>query len=425
MMTSKHYVPLAERMRPETLDDVVGQEHLTGPKGILRQLLERDFLPSMLFWGPPGTGKTTLAYILAKESNRPFETLSAVHAGVKDIKKILETYKADRLFGQPPVVFIDEIHRFNKAQQDALLQAVEKGQITLIGATTENPGFEINNALLSRMHTFILNPLKKDDLKKLIRRALENDLLLKQKGIKKIDEDVLTTYAAGDARRLLNALETVVLSSDKPEILKADIEELLKTRIQSYDKKGDWHYDVISAFIKSVRGSDPDAAVYWLARMIEVGEEPEFIARRLVILAAEDIGLANPNALLMANATFDAVNKIGWPEAKIVLAEATVYLASSPKSNSAYMAIKKAESEVKKSGALPVPLHLRPGDTAFERKLGYGKDYQYPHGFENRFVEQNYFPEELQNKFFYEPAENPHENKIKQFLKARWKKRYD
>ncbi len=425
MMTSKHYVPLAERMRPETLDDVVGQEHLTGPKGILRQLLERDFLPSMLFWGPPGTGKTTLAYILAKESNRPFETLSAVHAGVKDIKKILETYKADRLFGKPPVVFIDEIHRFNKAQQDALLQAVEKGQITLIGATTENPGFEINNALLSRMHTFILNPLKDDDLKKLIRRALETDVLLKQKGIKKMDEDVLTAYAAGDARRLLNALETVVLSSDKPEILKADIEETLKTRIQSYDKKGDWHYDVISAFIKSVRGSDPDAAVYWLARMIEAGEKPEFIARRLIILAAEDIGLANPNALLMANAAFDAVNKIGWPEAKIVLAEATVYLASSPKSNSAYMAIKKAESEVKKSGALPVPLHLRPGDTAFERKLGYGKDYQYPHGFENRFVEQNYFPEELQNKFFYEPAENPHENKIKQFLKARWKKRYD
>ncbi len=424
-MGSQHYVPLAERMRPENLDDVVGQEHLTGEKGILRQLLEREFLPSMLFWGPPGTGKTTLAYILAKESGRPFEALSAVHAGVKDIKKILETYRSDRLFGKPPVVFIDEIHRFNKAQQDALLQAVERGDITLMGATTENPGFEINNALLSRMHTFILNPLKTEDLKKLLHRAIERDDLLREKRIEKLDEDSLVAYASGDARRLLNALETVVLASNKAVISKEDIEEILKTRIQAYDKKGDWHYDVISAFIKSVRGSDPDAAIYWLARMIESGEKPEFIARRLVILAAEDIGLANPNALLLANAAFDAVNKIGWPEAKIVLAEATVYLASSLKSNSAYKAIQKAEAEVKKSGGLPVPLHLRPGDTAFERKLGYGKDYQYPHDFENRFVEQNYFPEDLKNRRFYIPADNPQENKLKEFLKVRWKKRYE
>ncbi len=414
------YVPLAERMRPQSLDEVVGQEHLTGPNGVLRKMLEADYLPSMLFWGPPGTGKTTLAKIIAKQSQRPFYSLSAVSSGVKDIKLILSKHPRGALFSQSPVVFIDEIHRFNKAQQDALLEAVETGRIVLIGATTENPGFEVNNALLSRMHTFVLYPLKEDALRILLRRALAEDEILKRKKIKKIDEDSLISYSGGDVRKMLNLLETVVLSTGKKIITEEDINETVKVQPAMYDKKSDWHYDVISAFIKSVRGSDPDAAVYWLARMIEAGEDPVFIARRLIILAAEDIGLANPNALLIANAAFDAVSKIGMPEACIVLSEATLYLAVSPKSNSAYLAIKKAQRKVKETGDLPVPLHLRNPANTFMKKQGYGDGYRYPHDFPDNFVRQSYFPEGLEPVRFYIPGKNPKEEKIKQFRDGLW-----
>ncbi len=410
------HLPLPERMRPQTLDRVVGQEHLTGTGSVLRRMLEGGELFSMLFWGPPGTGKTTLAQIIAKQSGRPFYALSGARSGVKEIKEIVREYEKNPLFARQPLIFLDEIHRFNKTQQDALLEGIEKGQFVLIGATTENPGFEINNALLSRLHTFVLKPVGDEGLRILLRRALAEDDVLRSKHIEHIDEDFLIAYAGGDARRLLNALELVVLTAGAPELDAEKMAEVLRSQ-PAYDKKGDWHYEVISAFIKSIRGSDPDAAVYWLARMIEAGEKPEFIARRLVISAAEDIGLANPNALLMANAAFDAVMRIGWPEARIILAEATVYLAASPKSNSAYKAINEAQAQVRKSGNLPVPLHLRNASTAFARKLDYGKGYKYPHDFPGHFTPQNYLPEGLENIRFYHPADNPTERKLDEYLR--------
>jgi putative ATPase len=371
----------------------------------------------MLFWGPPGSGKTTLAGIIARESGRPFHRLSAVASGVKDIKKILEKYPEGTLFSQSPIVFIDEIHRFNKAQQDALLHAVETGQIILIGATTENPGFEVNNALLSRMHTFILKPLDETAMKKILEKALETDEILKHKSVEFIETEALIHYAGGDVRKLLNALETVVLSAAKKRISAEDMADILQDKTFLYDKNADWHYDTVSAFIKSVRGSNPDAAVYWLARMLEGGEDPLFIARRLIILASEDIGLANPNALLLAQSAFAAVERTGMPEGQIILSQVTIYLATSPKSNSAYKAIKQARRTVKETGNLPVPFHLRNAANRFMKEQGYGKAYKYPHDYEGNYTEQEYFPPSLKNLRFYEPGNNPAEEKIAGFLK--------
>ena len=421
--------PLAERMRPKSLAEYFGQAHLVGPKGSLTQMIENGVFPSLIFWGPPGTGKTTLAQLLAKEKERPFYQLSAINAGVKEVREIIQ--KAENsggLFsGKSPILFIDEIHRFSKAQQDSLLNAVEKGIITLIGATTENPSFEVINALLSRCQVYILHALGKKDLKKILDTALKTDNLLKAKEIKIKESEALIELAGGDARKLLSLLELVVQNqkNKKIEINNNLVFDTVQTNTVLFDKNGDFHYDIVSAFIKSIRGSDPNAAVYWLARMIEAGEDIAFIARRMLILAAEDIGIANPTALVLANNTFQAVTTVGYPEGRILLSECALYLASSPKSNRAYKAIDLAIEKVKQTGNLQVPIHLRNAPTKLMKDLGYGKGYQYAHDFKNQFVDQEFLPDEISGTKFYEPGENPKEKNIRDFLKIRWKDKYD
>ncbi|RMF24334.1 MAG: replication-associated recombination protein A [Bacteroidetes bacterium] len=420
--------PLAERMRPRSLDEYVGQRHLVGPGAVLRQAIESGKVPSFIMWGPPGVGKTTLAWIIAQQLERPFHSLSAINSGVKDIREAIEKARKQRFFDRPnPILFIDEIHRFSKSQQDALLGAVEKGVITLIGATTENPSFEVISALLSRCQVYVLEPLSREELVGLVERALKQDEYLRKLDVEVAEYEALLQFSGGDARKLYNALELVTHFAEpgKPfRITNALVTEKIQRNIAQFDKGGEWHYDIASAFIKSIRGSDPDAAVYWLARMIEGGEDVKFIARRLMISAAEDIGLANPNALLLATTAFQAVQAVGLPEARIILSEAAIYLATSPKSNSAYLAINKAQQAVREHGSLPVPLHLRNAPTTLMKQLGYGKGYRYAHDFEGHFAAQLHLPEALQNARFYEPAENPQEKRILQFLLERWKERY-
>ncbi len=413
--------PLAERIRPTSLDELVGQEHLTGKKNILRSAIEHGKIPSMILWGPPGTGKTTIANIIANTLNVPFFQLSAISAGVKDVREVIESAKEK----PGSVLFIDEIHRFNKGQQDALLGAVEKGIITLIGATTENPSFEVNGALLSRCQVYVLKPLSEDDLRKLIQQAIEKDDWLKKKNTDIKEYEALFTISGGDARKLLNLVELCAdVMKEGEELTDKKVMDIAQQRIALYDKSGEQHYDIISAFIKSIRGSDPNAAVYWLARMIEGGEDVKFIARRLLILASEDIGNANPTALVMANATFEAVNKIGYPESTLILSQCAIYLASSAKSNSATVAIGEALSAVKKQGDLSVPLHIRNAPTRLMKNLGYGKEYQYSHSYENNFSAQEYLPKELAGTKFYEPGKNAREEELRKFLKSLWKDKY-
>ncbi len=419
--------PLAERLRPITLDDYTGQEHLVGKNGVLRKMIESGNLSSLILWGPPGVGKTTLARIIANTLERPFHTLSAINSGVKDVRGVIEKAKKQQFFNRPnPILFIDEIHRFSKSQQDSLLGAVEDGTLTLIGATTENPSFEVISPLLSRCQVYILNPLDKEGLLKIVLLALQKDVVLKTKTISIKEDRAMLRYSGGDARKLLNVLELVVLAEegDNIEITDDKVTSCLQRNLATYDKKGEMHYDIISAFIKSIRGSDPDAAVYWLARMIEGGEEVKFIARRMLILAAEDIGLANPNALLLAQSTFDAVHQIGYPEARIILSECAIYMATSPKSNSAYMAIDDALSLVRKTGDLPVPLHIRNAPTKLMKEIGYGKDYKYAHSFDGNFTAQEFLPEEIRNNRIYKPGNNAQENKILERLKKWWGKKY-
>jgi len=421
--------PLAERMRPKRLADYFGQKHLLGPKGSLTQMIKNGVFPSMIFWGPPGTGKTTLAQLLAIEKERNFYNLSAINAGVKEIRDIIQ--KAEQTGGlfenKNPILFIDEIHRFSKSQQDSLLNAVEKGTLTLIGATTENPSFEVINALLSRCQVYILNPLKREDLNKILSQALREDSTLKKLHIKVKETEALIELAGGDARKLLSLLELVVQSQkeDTFELTNALVYETMQNTTIHFDKKGEFHYDIVSAFIKSIRGSDPNAAVYWLARMIEAGEDIKFIARRLLILAAEDIGIANPTALVLANSTFQAVATVGYPEGRIILSECVLYLATSPKSNSAYTAINLAQEKVKNTGNLPVPLPLRNAPTKLMKELGYGKGYQYAHDYENNFANQEFLPDDIKEFTFYEPGENAKEKQIRSFLKDLWKDKYD
>ncbi len=411
-------IPLAERMRPDSLDNYIGQKHLVGPDGVIKKMIESGRVNSFILWGPPGVGKTTLARIVAKSVDASFFTLSAVTSGVKDVREVLDKCKkeSESMFSKArPILFIDEIHRFNKSQQDSLLGAVEKGIVTLIGATTENPSFEVIRPLLSRSQVYTLNPLDKEDLETLMNNALTNDPILSKREFKIEETDALYRFAGGDARKLLNIIDLLTNSTDEanPVIINdKDVTNALQENPAAYDRNGEMHYDIISAFIKSVRGSDPDAAVYWLARMVAGGEDPAFIARRLVILAAEDIGLANPNALLLANATFDALNKIGWPEGRIILAECTVYLATSPKSNSAYLSIDSALEAVRNSGNLPVPLHLRNAPTKLMKELGYHEGYKYAHDYKNHYVNQQYLPDELKNAKFWVPANNPSEAKM-------------
>ena len=420
------FEPLAERLRPKSLDDYIGQKHLVGEGCILRRMIESGHISSFILWGPPGVGKTTLAKIIAVQVNAPFYTLSAVHSGVKEVRDVLMKCKADSssmFTNHRPILFIDEIHRFNKSQQDSLLGAVEMGTVTLIGATTENPSFEIIRPLLSRAQVYVLQPLSDDDLTELLNRALTKDEILKNQTVKVEETDALFRYSGGDARKMLNILDLLYQSvgENEPIIIRNDIvTERLQQNPAAYDKNGEMHYDIISAFIKSVRGSNPDAAVYWLARMIEGGEDPAFIARRLLILAAEDIGLANPNALLLANATFDALQKIGWPEGRIILSECAIYLATSPKSNSAYEAINSAMQFVSETGNYPVPLHLRNAPTKLMTDLGYGADYKYPHAFPGNFITQQYLPDKVVNMRFWQPGNNPQEKKLDDRMRQLW-----
>lgn len=419
--------PLAERMRPRSLDDYVGQKHLVGEGAILRKMIDAGRISSFILWGPPGVGKTTLAQIIAHTLKVPFYTLSAVTSGVKDVREVIERAKNNRFYDSAsPILFIDEIHRFSKSQQDSLLGAVEKGIVTLIGATTENPSFEVIRPLLSRCQLYVLKPLGKDDLQGLLERAIHKDVVLKEKDITLKETSAMLRYSGGDARKLLNILELIVNSFSSDEIIITDevVERELQQNPLAYDKQGEMHYDIISAFIKSIRGSDPDAALYWMARMIEGGEDPQFIARRVVISASEDIGLANPNALLLANAAFDTVMKIGWPEARIALAEAVVYLATSPKSNSAYLGINAAIARVRETGNLPVPLHIRNAPTQLMAELGYHDGYKYPHDYPGHFTSQQYLPSEIQNERFWHAQHSPNEEKLYNWMVTCWGDRF-
>ena len=424
--------PLAERLRPKELGEFCGQEHLVGKDAVLRKVIESGNIPSFILWGPPGVGKTTLALIIANTLKRPFFHLSAVHSGVKDVRETIEKAKKQQFFNQPnPILFIDEIHRFNKSQQDSLLSAVEQGIITLIGATTENPSFEVISPLLSRCQVYIMNPLTEDELVKLMNKALKKDSYLAAYDIEIAEYEAIIRVSGGDARKLYNALELVVsseaddASSEKIIIDNDKVLKHVQKNLALYDKNGEQHYDIISAFIKSLRGSDPNAAVYWLARMVEGGEDPKFIARRMLILAAEDIGIANPNALLLAQACFEAVNVIGWPESRIILSEAAIYLATSQKSNSSYMAIENAIGSVKSEGDLPVPLHIRNAPTKLMKNLGYGKEYKYAHSYSGNFVPDNFLPEEIKGTVFYDPGVNSKEEEIRKRLSVMWKDIYN
>ena len=420
------YESLAERLRPRSLDDYIGQRHLVGEGAVIRRMIESGNISSFILWGPPGVGKTTLARIIAEQTQVPFYTLSAVTSGVKDVREVLDRCQADArsVFSKGrPILFIDEIHRFNKSQQDSLLGAVERGTVTLIGATTENPSFEVIRPLLSRAQVYVLNPLDRDDLLQLLDHAIKTDKMFKDREVRVEQTEALLRFAAGDARKLLNILDLIMqsLKEGEPFVITDDIvTDRLQQNPLAFDKGGEMHYDIISAFIKSIRGSDPDAAVYWLARLIAGGEDPKFIARRLCILAAEDIGLANPNALLLANATFDIINKIGWPEGRIPLSECAIYLATSSKSNSAYLAIDAALAMVNETGNAPVPLHLRNAPTALMKQLGYGKDYKYAHDFPGHFINQQYMPEELRHPQLWQPQDNPAENQMAARQQARW-----
>lgn len=423
-----HQTPLAERLRPNNFDDYVGQEHLIGINSTLRNVIEKGIIPSMIFWGPPGVGKTTLANIIATHTKQPFYTLSAINSGVKDIREIIDKAKSQQLFGtKNPVLFIDEIHRFSKSQQDSLLGAVEKGIVTLIGATTENPSFEVISALLSRCQVYILKEQTKEDLTKLLHIALTKDEFLKKKKINILEYEALLQLSGGDARKLLNTLEIVAnnFETESIDITNDMVIEIVQQNMVRYDKTGDQHYDIISAYIKSIRGSDPNGAVYWLARMLEGGEDPKFIARRLLILSSEDIGNANPTALVIANNCFQAINVIGMPEARIILSQATIYLATSPKSNASYQAINEAMDLVRKTGNLSIPLHIRNAPTKLMKDIGYGANYAYSHSYEGNFKVQEYLPDEIKNTKFYEPGKNAKEDSIRKFLKDNWKDKYN
>lgn len=421
------FIPLAERLRPKNLDEYIGQEQLVGPDAGLRKAIDNGLIPSIILWGPPGVGKTTLARIISEALNRPFYTLSAISSGVKDVRDVIQKVEQAGLFGTGnAILFIDEIHRFSKSQQDSLLGAVEKGVITLIGATTENPSFEVNSALLSRCQVYVLKSLTIENLNTLLDRAITKDAQLAEKNLKIVERKALLRHSAGDARRLLNVLESVVngLPTGERDITDEKVNQIIQENPSLYDKDGDQHYDIISAFIKSVRGSDPNAAVYWLARMLQGGEDPKFIARRLIILASEDIGNANPTALVLANTTFDSVQKIGMPEARIVLSQCTVYLASSAKSNASYEAIGKAISAARDHGNLAVPLHLRNAPTKLMKELGYGENYKYSHAYAGNFEMQEYLPDEIKGTAFYEPGNNPRERELKKNLHEFWKGKY-